>query len=121
MSPFTRLAIFAVAREAGFIALAAFTLMLAFSVAPPRALAVAASAALTFALALMLRACCLTEERLVRSEAWRALDPEQRPKGDQGRRWARSELESLLLHFAKGASGVAGILYSSALVMSAAT
>lgn len=119
MSPFTRFATIAVAREAGVAALAAVGLMLGFSVAPPLALTLAASAALLFAVALMLRASCLTEERLVRSEVWRALAPDQRPEGEQGRRWARAELEELLLRIAKGASGIAGILYGSALVMSA--
>ncbi len=121
MSPFTRLAIVTVAREAGFVALIAFVVLLAFSVAPPRALAFAASTALIFALALMLRASCLTEEGLMRSDAWCALDPDQRPKDERGRRWALAEFRGLLLHVAKGAAGIAGILYGSALVMSAAT
>ena len=120
MTPFTRLAIFTVARDAGFVALAAVVLMLAYSFAPPAALELAATATLTFAVALMLRASYLTEERFLRSEAWRALHPDERPQGEQGRRWARAELEDLLLHFAKGTAGVAGILYGSALVMSAA-
>ena len=116
---FMRFAIFTVSRDAAFVALAAVGLMFAYSFALPLALDLAATVALTFAVAMMIRAYCLTEERLERSEAWRVLPPDERPEGEQGRRWARAELEDLLLRFAKGASGIAGFLYGSALVMSA--
>ncbi len=119
MIPFTRFAIFTVARDASFVTLAAVGLMFAYSFALPLALDLAATVALTFAVALMIRAFCLTEERLLRTEAWRVLHPEERPEGEQGRRWAQAEMEELLLRFAKGASGIAGMLYGSALVMSA--
>lgn len=117
MNPFTRFAFFTVARDAGFVALAAMLLMLAFSFEPALALEVGATIALVFSMGLLARVYFLTEERLERSEVWRALPAEERPPGDDGRRWAKSYLEMLLLHFAKDASAFASLLYCSALVM----
>jgi hypothetical protein len=73
--------------------------------------------ALLFSIGLILRVSLLTEERLLRSEQWRALHAEERPAGDHGRRWARAALENVLLRFAKSAAGIAAILYGSALVL----
>ena len=120
MNPFTRFALFTVARDAGFVTLAAVLLMLAFSFDPALAFKVGATIALIFSVGLLARVYFLTEERLERSEVWRALPEEERPPGDDGRRWAKGHLELLLLHFAKGASGFAGLLYCSALVMALA-
>jgi hypothetical protein len=120
MNPFTRFAFFTVARDTGFVTLAAGLLMAAFSFRPALAFQIGATAALIFSLGLLLRAYFLTEERLERSEVWRALPEEERPPGEDGRRWAKSHLELLLLHFAKGASGFAGLLYCSALAMALA-
>lgn len=117
MNPFTRFAFFTVARDAGFVTLAAMLLMLAFSFKLALAFEVGATIALIFSIALLVRAYFLTEERLERSEVWRALPEEERPPGDDGRRWAKGHLETLLLHFAKGASAFAGLLYCTALVM----
>ncbi len=120
MNPFSRFAFFTVARDAGFVTLAATMLMLAFSFRPEVSFEIGATIALIFSVGLLVRVYFLTEERLERSEVWRALPEEQRPPGEDGRRWARGHLEVLLLHFAKGASGFAGLLYGSALVMALA-
>lgn len=120
MTPFRRCAIFTVARDTSVVAFASLGLMVVFSFAPPLALDAAATVALIFAVGLLIRALCLTEDRLLRSEAWQSLSPDELPDGEPDRHWAREELEALLLHFAMGAAGVAGILYGSALIMSAA-
>jgi hypothetical protein len=118
MGPFKRFAFFTIARDSAFVALAAATLMVGFSYEPSLAFDIGASFALLFSIGLILRVGLLTEDRLLRSEQWRALHLEERPAGDQGRRWARAELERVLLRFAKSAAGVAVILYGSALTLS---
>jgi hypothetical protein len=120
MTPFARFAFFTVARDAGFVTLAAMILMLAFSFEPAWSFEIGASVALLFSIGLLARVYFLTEERLERSEVWRALPEEHRPPGTEGRRWARSHFELLLLYFAKGASGFAGLLYVSALIFAMA-
>jgi hypothetical protein len=67
----------------------------------------------------LIRSYLLTEERFLHSEAWYALKPEERPAGDHEQNLARAQLNELLLRFAKGFSGIAGILYGSALLLSA--
>ena len=121
MNPFTRFAFFTVARDTGFVTLAAVVLMLAFSYRLALACEIGATIALIFSVALLVRVYFLTEERLERSEVWRALPEEERPLGEDGRRWARGYFELVLLHFAKGASGFAGLLYCSALLMALAS
>ena len=121
MMPFRRFAFFTVARDATFVTLAAATLMLAFSFEPPLAFKIGATVALIFSLLLLTRSYFLTEERFLRSEAWRALKPEERPAGNHGQQLARAQFDELLLRFAKAASGVAGLLYGSALLLSAGT
>jgi hypothetical protein len=121
MVPFRQFAFFTVARDAGFVTLAALMLMVAYSFEPPLAFKVGATVALIFSLLLLGRSYLLTEERFQRSEAWRALHPEERPAGKHGLRMARAQFDELLLRFAKAASGVAGLLYISALLLSAST
>ena len=120
MNPFTRFAFFTVARDAGFVTLAALLLMLAYSFEPALAFEIGATIALIFSVGLLARVYFLTEERLERSEVWRALPEDERPPGDDGRLWAKGYLELLLLRFAKGASACAGLLYCSALVIAMA-
>jgi hypothetical protein len=117
MNPFSRFAFFTLARDTGFVALAGFTLMVAFSFVPALACKIGATVSLIFSIGLLLRVYYLTEERLLRSEVWRALPPEERPAGEGGRRWARTHFETLMLHLAKGAAGTAGLLYCFALVL----
>ena len=119
MNPFARFAFFTIARDASFVTLAAATLMVAFSFEPPLAFKIGATVALIFSIGLVVRSYFLTEERLLRSEVWRALRPDERPAGEQGRQLARAQLEELLLRFAKSASGIAGVLYGAALVLAA--
>jgi Ca2+/Na+ antiporter len=118
MDAFARFAFFTIARDAGFVTLAGATLMVAFSFDPALAFYIGAHVALLFALVLLFRAWRLTEDHIVATEPWRILRPEERPQGDDARRWARERLENVLLRFAKGASGVAGLLSGSALVVS---
>jgi hypothetical protein len=118
MGAFHRFAFATIARDAAFVALAAATLMLAFSFAPALSLSIGANVALVFALGLVLRAACLRDDRIERTEAWRALQPQERPVGDAGRRSARDDLQELLLRFAHGAAGVAIVLYSTSLFIS---
>jgi hypothetical protein len=117
MNFFTRFAFFTVARDASFVTLAALLLMLVSSFRSALALEIGATIALTFSVVLLARVYFLTEEHLERSEVWRALPEDERPPGDDGRRWAKGYLELLLLRFAKGASAFAGVLYFSALLM----
>ncbi len=122
MFPFTRYAFFTLARDAGFVALAGITMMVAASgYEAATALKVGATVALAFCVLLLCRSSLLTDERFQRSEAWRGLHPDERPAGDHGREAARRQMEELMLHFAKGAAGIAGILFSSALICSVGT
>jgi hypothetical protein len=118
MGAFRRFAFAAAARDAGFVALAAATLMLAFSFAPALSLSIGANIALVFAVCMMLRAACLSDEGIERTEAWRILQPQERPAGDAGRRLARDELQDVLLRFAKAAAGAAIVLYGASLAVS---
>jgi len=118
MGAFRRFAFAAAARDAGFVALAAATLMLAFSFAPALSLSIGANVALVFAVCMILRAVCLRDESIERTEAWRILQPQERPAGNAGRRLARDELQDVLLRFAKAAAGAAIILYAASLTVS---
>lgn len=119
MDQFTRYASFTVARDASFAAVAAVTLMVAFSFDPPLALEIAAHVALGFALVLLVRAFLLTESRVIQSEPWRGLEPELRPSGERAAVWARDCMEGILLRFAKTSSGIACGLIGAALIVSA--
>jgi hypothetical protein len=92
--------------------------MLAFSFAPALSLSIGANIALVFALGMVLRAACLSDEGVERTEAWLILRPQERPSGDAGRRLARDELQDVLLRFAKAAAGAAIVLYGASLVLS---
>jgi hypothetical protein len=118
MEAFHRFACATIARDATFVALAAVTLMVGFSYAPALALGIGANIALVFAIALLLRAACLRDDRIHRTEAWRILAPQERPLGDAGRRSARDDLQEVLLRFAQAAAGVAILLYSTSLYVS---
>lgn len=120
MSPFARFAYFTLVRDTSFVALATAVLMLAFSFDLRIAFDVGATVLLIYSIWLLLRAFVLTESRFARSEVWRELRDEERPIGDDGLRWAHSELEGLLLRFAKSAAGAACIFYGSSLILSAA-
>jgi hypothetical protein len=118
MGAFRRFAFAVTARDAALVATGAATLMLAFSFAPALSFNIGANAALLFAIGLLLRAACLSEDRIDRTEAWRALEPGERPLGDAGRRSARDELQEVLLRFAQAAAGAAVVLYAASLYVS---
>ena len=118
MEAFHRFANATIARDASFVAVGAATLMVGFSFAPALALGIGANIALVFAIALLLRAACLSEDRIDRTEAWRTLRPQDRPVGDAGRRSARDDLQEVLLRFAKAAAGAAIILYGASFSVS---
>ncbi len=118
MDRFARYARSTISRDAGFVALAAATLMAGFSFDPPPALQIGAQIALMFCLFLLCRVCVLTRERLVRSEIWRGLEPGERPCGDHALARAHERLQQLLLRFAKGAAGVACVLLAGSLAAS---
>ncbi len=118
MIPCRSFAFYTLARDASFVTLAAVTMMVAASFEPALAFKIGATVALTFSLVLLARLYFLTDERFRRSEAWQALRPEERPAGEDGQKFARAQLEELLLRFAKTSAGIAGILYSSALMLS---
>jgi hypothetical protein len=120
MIPCARFAFFTLTRDSLFVALAASLLMVAFSFRPPLAFEVGASVALVFSICLLARGYFLNEERFRRSEAWRALTPEERPAGDVGPQLAQEHFKTLLLRFAQGASAIAAFLYASALLLSVA-
>ena len=118
MDAFRRFAVFTNARDASFVALATAVVMLAFSFDLALAFRIGASIQLLFALGLLLRFARLSDERIVHTETWRILNPSERPVGEPGRRAARTDLELVLLQFAKAAASVAVLLFGSALVVS---
>jgi hypothetical protein len=118
MGAFHRFAITTTARDSAFVGVAAATLMLAFSFAPALALVIGADIALAFAICLVLRAACLSDDGIERTEVWRILEPRERPLGDAGRRLARDDLQDVLLRFAEAASAVAILLYTASLSIS---
>jgi hypothetical protein len=117
MEPFRHFAILALLRDAGFVTLAAVTLMVGFSFQLSLAFGIGANVAMIYALALILRASLLTPRRIARVEAWKHLralgDPSRIP--DPGR--ARDAFRDLLLRFAKTACGIAIVLSASSLAL----
>lgn len=81
------------------------------------ALLIGADVALLFALMLIVSLECLTDERIVWTEAWRMLKLEQQPAGVAGRRCARDILREVTGRFATGAAVIAAVLSVSALVI----
>lgn len=111
MDRFAQYAFSVTARDASFVALAATTLMVGFSFNPPLALVIGAHIALLFSLVLLYRVTVLTDERIKRTEPWRGLEPEERPRGDFALPRARVLLEETLLRFSKSAAGIACTLF----------
>ncbi len=93
MDRFAQFAYSTILRDASFVALAAATLMVGFSFNPPLALVIGAHIALIFSLILLYRVTILTEAHVRRSEAWRGLEPHERPRGDFALAIARERLE----------------------------
>lgn len=116
MDTFARFAFFTIARDAGVASFAAGILMIAYSFNPPLALVLGASVAMFFAAVMLVRALFLTEDRVVATEPWQVMEPDQRPDGDDGRAGACQKLETLLLAAAKNAAGIAALLFGLGLL-----
>ena len=119
MSPFRRLAEQIVARDAGFVALAGITLMIAFSFEPPTAFKSGGTVALVFAVGQILRASRLTDDGVDRVEAWRFREASRRQRPPLGARSFRGTApargedclggrDRLLQHCAAGGRGGLG-------------
>ena len=119
MKAFHELSAQILARDASFFALAGIVLMVGFSFEPPVALKIGATVALLFSISQVWRASLVSEDGVHRLEAWRSLDPGQRPAGDGGRRCARDSFVELLLRAAKLASVIAIGFYCAALFAAA--
>lgn len=117
MDTFARLAFFTIARDASFSALAGGILMVAYSFNPPLALVIGASVAMFFAAVMLIRALFLTEDRVVGTEPWQVMEPDQRPIGDAGRAGACEQFETMLLGAAKNAAGIASVMFGLGLLM----
>lgn len=118
MNPFTKVAFVTTARDASCVALAGLIFMVAFSYDPPLALYIGAHIALLYSLVLLTRAFFLSEDRIIRSEPWLALEPHERPAGESALRSACDRHKEVLLRFAKAASGAASLLFGFSLIAS---
>jgi membrane-bound ClpP family serine protease len=107
MNSFDENAFFLLVWRAILVALVGAVLLVTHPFALDVALLAAGNIALVFYGVLMACAASLTEDRIVRSEAWRLLAPAERPFGVGGRRWACNHLKKYMLQFAKGGSVVA--------------
>ena len=82
----------------------------------PTSLLAAATVAILFALALMMRAARLTARNVTRGQFWRTVPPRNRPPGEAGARLASRVLRETWLRFAKAAAMIAIVLTSLAYV-----
>jgi hypothetical protein len=117
MDTFARFAHFTIARDATFSALAAGILMVAFSFDTALALVIGGSVAMFFAGVMLVRAFFLTEDRLVSTEPWQVMEPEERPAGEQALSVACQQLETMLLSAAKSGSGIAAVMFGMGLLL----
>lgn len=117
MKPFQEKAFSLLVWRAFLATLIALLLIVARSYRLAVAFFIGANVALLFSLGLIVWSHQLTDDRIVATEAWRMLRPDQRPAGLGGRRWARLYLNDVALRFAKAASAVAAALSASALVL----
>ncbi|MGB7617542.1 MAG: hypothetical protein WBM06_11350 [Pseudolabrys sp.] len=117
MHPFSEKAFYLLLWRAILVALIAAVLMVTRSFELAAAFLIGANVALLFSVSLIAWKSHLDEKQIVRTEAWRALAPEERPAGEVGRRWALNSLEELALRFAKASSAVAIALAGIALVI----
>jgi hypothetical protein len=117
MGPFREKAFYLLAWRAFLVALAAVVLLVTYPFELAAAFLVGANLALLSSLCLIVWSQWLTEERIVRTEAWQMLQPSQRPAGRAGRRWAHNCLGEMALRFAEAASALAIALSISALML----
>jgi hypothetical protein len=116
MDPFCAKAFGFLVWRAFLTALITILLTIAYRLQLSVAFLAGANVALLFSFGLIVWAQRLTDERIVRTEAWQMLDSAERPAGVAGRRWACRHLSDEALLFAKGAAAVAVALSASALV-----
>jgi hypothetical protein len=117
MESFCRFAGLALARDSGFVALAAFTLMVAFSFQPALAFGIGANVALIYAVTLIFRAHLLTPVRVRRIEPWRLLKHEPSRPREPDPAAAADFCKNLLLRYAKSAATAAIVLSATSLVL----
>ena len=115
--PFSEKAFYLLVWRAILVALIAVVLMVTRTFELAAAFLIGANVALLFSVCLIVWKSQLDDEHIVRTEAWRSVQPEERPAGEAGRRWALNSLEELALRFAKASSAVAIALAGTALVM----
>ena len=116
MAPFRDNVFYLLAWRAFLVALIALVLMVtSFKLAT--AFLIGANAALLFSLGLIVWCSRLSEERIVWTEAWRMLKPNQRPACRAGRSLAYCCLSEVAMRFAKAAPAVAIALSASALML----
>ncbi len=118
MDAFARFAFFKVACDAFFAALAAAILMFAYRSDFPLALVLGASVAMFFTTVMLGRALFLTEQKLMSTEPWMVMQPEERPIGASGIADARERLETMMLGAARTASGIAAAMFGLGLLLS---
>ena len=118
MNRFAQFAHFTTARDASFVAVLAGTLMIAFRFDPALALNLGGQVAMLFCLGLLYRLVRLEERGVLRTEAWKELRPHERPCDAPGLTGAHRHMERTLVRFARGASGIAGILFAGSLAAS---
>lgn len=116
MAPFRENVFYLFAWRAFLAALIGLVLMVTRSAELAAAFLVGAHVALLFSCGLIVWSDRLTEERVVWTEAWRMLQPSQRPAGWAGRRWAHRYLTDMALRFAEGASALAIALSALAFI-----
>jgi len=116
MEPFQEKAFYLLVWRAFLVFLIALVVIVTGSYRVSAAFIIAANVALIFALGLIVWARQLNDERIVSTQAWRILEPSQRPAGIGGRRCARLYLTEVALRFAKASSAVAAGLSASALI-----
>jgi hypothetical protein len=119
MGPFSETAFGLLVWKAFLTALVTILLTVVGDLPLPVALLAGANVALLFSLGLVAWSAFLTDERVVSTQAWRILNPAQRPAGLGGRRWACRHLRDEALLFAEAASGVAVALSAAAFVFAA--
>ncbi len=71
-----------------------------------------------FAPIMLVRALLLTEDRVVTTEPWQVMEPEERPVGDAGRAYAYDQLETMLLPRRQERSRIASVMFGVGLLMS---
>ena len=117
MDPFRQNVLYLLLWRTFLIALIALVLAVTRQLELGGALLTGANVALLFSLGLVVWSERLSSDRIMWTEAWRMLRPDQRPAGSAGRTVAYDCLRDLALQYAKGASAVAAALSASAFLL----